>query len=116
MTHIESPTLGITSKMGLCCEIDPRLTNITYDFATDLRFADFTQSGVMVMGQHGTTWVTATDATGVMVCITLIRDCYKSLFQLKLIIFCFDDFIIHICEESDQKFAKDTRISIHFFK
>ena len=55
--------------MGLCCEIDPRLTNITQIkkiFASDPRFADFTQSGVMVMGQRGTPWVTATDATGVM--------------------------------------------------
>lgn len=56
--------MGLLRHIELYVLILPIIQQV---FASDPRFTDFTQSGVMVMGQRGTPWVTATDATEVMV-------------------------------------------------
>lgn len=67
--------------MGLCCEIDPRLTNITQIkkiFAFDPHFADFTHRvGLWVnMAHHGSL---RQMQQGFIVHITFIRDCCSDL-------------------------------------
>ena len=91
------------------------------------RFADFTQSGVMVgvnvahrgslrQMQQGLWYNNNDQLISYRNNEPVIVTNYGNLFQFKFITFCFDDLIIHICEESYQEFTKDTRISVHFFK